>query len=368
MEHGYFMMPLHHTEKDYHLSLEEDMEAIVLADELGYSEAWVGEHYSSAVEQITSPLMFHANLIARTKQIKFATGVMCLPQYHPAVQAGQAAMFDHLSKGRFIMGVGPGGLASDFELFGVMDKDRMEMMEEALEMMIELWTTEPPYKMQGKHWTIDMKEWTHHDIKLGYVPKPFQDPYPPVAISAMSPHSGSLKFAGSKGYIPVSANFVATWSVETHWPAYCEGAKAGGITPNPEHWRVARSIFVADTDREAEEFVKSPGGAYDYYYEYLFQIFERSDYKAPFVANPTDDPAKLTPQNIRDACIIYGSPETVANKILELRKRIGDFGTVLYAAHDWQDVGAMKKSMTMFAEEVMPRVNSKLDSKQASAG
>ena len=119
---------------------------------------------------------------------------------------------------------------------------------------------------------------------------------------------------------------------------------------------------------EAEEFVKSPGGAYDYYYEYLFQIFERSDYKAPFVANRNDDPAKLTPQGIRDACTIYGSPETVAKKILELRKRIGDFGTVLYAAHDWQDVGAMKKSMTMFAEEVMPRVNSKLDSTQASAG
>ena len=69
MQLGYFMMPLHHIDRDYHETLQEDMEAIILADELGYSEAWVGEHYSSAVEQITSPLMFHANLIARTKQI-----------------------------------------------------------------------------------------------------------------------------------------------------------------------------------------------------------------------------------------------------------------------------------------------------------
>ena len=104
MDYGYFMMPLHHTSKEYHQTLNEDIDAIVLADKLGFSEAWVGEHYSSAVEQITSPLMFHANLINRTKNIKFATGVMCLPQYHPAVQAGQAAMFDHLSNGRFIMG------------------------------------------------------------------------------------------------------------------------------------------------------------------------------------------------------------------------------------------------------------------------
>ncbi|MFT4564299.1 MAG: alkanesulfonate monooxygenase SsuD, partial [Gammaproteobacteria bacterium] len=92
MELGYFMMPLHHADREYHETLQEDMEAVIYADELGYTEAWVGEHYSSAVEQITSPLMFHANLISRTKQIKLATGVMCLPQYHPAVTAGQAAM------------------------------------------------------------------------------------------------------------------------------------------------------------------------------------------------------------------------------------------------------------------------------------
>ena len=127
MELGYFMMPLHHADSVYNTTLQDDIEAIVYADELGYTEAWCGEHYSAAVEQITSPLLFHANLIARTKQIKFATGVICLPQYHPAVVAGQAAMFDHLSNGRFIMGVGPGGLPSDFELFGVLKKDRVKM-------------------------------------------------------------------------------------------------------------------------------------------------------------------------------------------------------------------------------------------------
>ena len=73
-----------------------------------------------------------ANLIARTQQIKFGTGVICLPQYHPAVIAGYAAMFDHLSEGRFIMGVGPGGLPPDFELFGIMDADRNQMMIESL--------------------------------------------------------------------------------------------------------------------------------------------------------------------------------------------------------------------------------------------
>ncbi len=365
MKLGYFMMPLHHIDRDYHETLNEDMEAIIYADELGYSEAWVGEHYSSAVEQITSPLMFHANLISRTKQIKLATGVMCLPQYHPAVTAGQAAMFDHLSDGRFIMGVGPGGLLSDFELFGVLDKDRMEMMEESLDAMLEMWATDPPYKIQGKHWTIEMKEWTHHDIKLGYVPKPLQQPHPPVAISAMSPNSGSLTFAGRRGYIPVSANFIAPWSLKTHWPTYTAGATAAGLTANAEDWHVARSIFVDETDAAAAKFTSAPGGAMDYYYDYLFQIFDRSNYRAPFVADPADDPANLTHDQIRDACVIHGSPDTVARKILELREEVGHFGTLLYAAHDWVDKARMKKSMRLMAEEVMPRVNEALGARAA---
>lgn len=357
MKLGYFMMPLHHIDRDYHETLEEDTDAVIHADQLGFSEAWIGEHYSSAVEQITSPLMFHANLIARTRQIKLATGVMCLPQYHPAVTAGQAAMFDHLSNGRFIMGVGPGGLLSDFELFGVLDKDRMAMMQEALDMMLALWTTEPPYKLAGQFWNIDMKQWTHHDIKLGYVPKPLQQPHPPVAISAMSPNSSSLTFAGQRGYIPVSANFVAPWSIATHWPTYSKAALDAGRTPDAANWRVARSVYVADTDAEAEAFVKQPGGPYDYYYEYLFHIFDRSHYRIAVVVNKGDDPKQLTHQMVRDACTIHGSPETVARKILALRDQIGDFGTLLYAAHDWTDKALMQKSMRLMAEDVMPRVN-----------
>ncbi len=357
MELGYFMMPLHHADSDYHHTLQDDIEAIVYADELGYSEAWVGEHYSAAVEQITSPLMFHANLIARTKQIKFATGVICLPQYHPAVIAGQAAMFDHLSQGRFIMGVGPGGLPSDFELFGITHKDRMQMAEESIAQILELWSTEPPYNIKGEHWNIDMTAWTHHDIKLGYVPRPFQQPHPPIALSAVSPFSSSLKYAGSHGYMPVSANFIAEWVLKTHWPAYAEGAAGAGRTPKSADWHVARSIFVADSDAEAAKFVNEVGGAYDYYFDYLFKIFDRSKYRGPFLPNKDDDPATLDPKTMREACVIHGSPETVAKEILALRERIGDFGTLLYAAHDWQDKGAMKHSMQLMAQEVMPRVN-----------
>ena len=367
MELGYFMMPLHHIDRDYHTTLLEDAEAIIFADELGYSEAWVGEHYTSAVEQITSPLQFLSSLIHRTRQITFATGVICMPQYHPGVTAGQAAMFDHMSEGRFIMGVGPGGLPSDFELFGVMDADRNEMMVEALDHILALWQGEPPYDLKGKYWNIKMPEWTHHDIKLGYVAKPFQQPHPPIAVSGMSPFSGSMTLAGSRGYIPVSANFIGEWSVASHWPAYLKGAKHAGLGADQDRWRVARSIYVADTDAEAEAFVKNVGGPYDFYYEYLSKIFERADLKAAFVVEKDDDPNELTHAALRDHLVLYGSPETVANRVLALREKVGSFGTLLYAAHDWDDRKAeMKNSMQLMAEEVMPRVNRALGARAAA--
>ena len=119
MKLGLFMMPLHDPKRDYTQVLQEDREAILLAEKLGYDEAWVGEHYSAATEPIADPLQFMATLIPLTKTIKFGTSVLNLPQHHPAQVAGNCAMFDHLAKGRFIMGIGPGGLGSDFELFKI---------------------------------------------------------------------------------------------------------------------------------------------------------------------------------------------------------------------------------------------------------
>src|SRR5690606_18982141 len=144
--------------------------------------------------------------------------------------------------------------------------------------------------------------------------------------------SGSLKYAGARGFLPVSANFIAPWSVATHWPAYADAARAAGREPDPATWRVARSIYVDETDAAAARSVATEDGPFDYYYKYLFAIFDRANFKQPFVAAPGDDPARLTPQALRDACVIHGSPETVARKILELMEQTGPFGTLLYAA------------------------------------
>ena len=107
---GMFLQPIHPSPRSQAEIYEEAADKIILADRLGFSEVWVGEHYSASTEPITSPLIFLATLIHRTKTIKLGCGTICLPNHHPAMVAGDIAMFDHLSGGRFLFGVGPGGL------------------------------------------------------------------------------------------------------------------------------------------------------------------------------------------------------------------------------------------------------------------
>jgi alkanesulfonate monooxygenase SsuD/methylene tetrahydromethanopterin reductase-like flavin-dependent oxidoreductase (luciferase family) len=346
---------------------EEDAEAVLLAEELGYTEAWCGEHYSSGAEPITSPLIFLASLISRTSRIKLCSGVVCLPNYHPAMVAGQLAMFDHLAKGRFIMGVGPGGLPSDFELFDVTNRNRGKMMEESLAQILHMWQVDPPYDIKGEHWSYRVTEWYDEVRELGYIQRPLQQPHPPIAITGMSPASGSLKYAGSHGYIPVSANFIGPWAVKTHWPKYVEGAVEAGRKADPSLWRVARSIYVAETDAEAERFVAEAGSPFDFYFKYLFGLFDKAGVKGGFVAKPGDDANALRYEDMRDNFVIAGSPRTVAEKIAQLREDVGSFGTLLYAAHDWSDKARMTASMELMAREVMPLINAGSSAGAASA-
>ena len=120
---GLFAMPIHMPSRNLAQALSEDREMVVLADKLGFEEVWMGEHFSSVGEPVTSPLIFNASLIDSAPNIKFGTGVLCLPQQHPVVIAGHVALLDQLSKGRVIFGIGSGGLASDWEIFDNLDHE-----------------------------------------------------------------------------------------------------------------------------------------------------------------------------------------------------------------------------------------------------
>src|SRR6201991_343473 len=127
MRLGYFTMPVHPMHRPWHETLQEDREAVILADRLGFHDAFIGEHLTDKCENITNSMMFLASLVSDTKKIKLATGTSNLSQSHPVLIASHAAMLDQLSEGRFIFGISPGALTSDAEALGILDQDRNQM-------------------------------------------------------------------------------------------------------------------------------------------------------------------------------------------------------------------------------------------------
>ena len=145
MNLGFFTMPIHPLDKDWRQSLREDREAFILADELGYTEGYVGEHHTDRAENITSCMMFVASLASEVKQMRLGTGTVNMPNQHPAAVAANIAMLDHMLDGRLNFGISPGGLLSDSEVFGVLDNDRNEMLVEAINHILKIWSSEPPH-------------------------------------------------------------------------------------------------------------------------------------------------------------------------------------------------------------------------------
>jgi alkanesulfonate monooxygenase SsuD/methylene tetrahydromethanopterin reductase-like flavin-dependent oxidoreductase (luciferase family) len=353
---GLFTMPFHHPARDYATILEEDQEAIVLADRLGFTEAFVGEHASSGSERVTSPLIFLAALIPRTRQIRLAPGVLNLPQWHPAAAAAQAAMFDHLCRGRFIMGVGSGGLVSDIELFQAGPPDRRsQMVEEAMDMILRLWTQDPPYDLPGRFWTLRLREHIWPEFQVGYLPRPYQRPHPPIALSILSPDSPSARTAGERGWIPVSGNFFHRRYLRGHWLRYAEGCERAGRRPDPEVWRVSRSVLVTESDAQAEDYLADPDSGLHFYFRFFIHSFAQGRKALHMVKPDPDMPDEAaTPEAVKRGIVIAGSPRRVLDQLVALRDEVGPFGTLLMAGHDWDQPKLWRRSMELLATEVMP--------------
>jgi alkanesulfonate monooxygenase SsuD/methylene tetrahydromethanopterin reductase-like flavin-dependent oxidoreductase (luciferase family) len=361
-----FLQPIHPFPRDQGDIYREAEEKIILADQLGFSEIWIGEHYSASTEPITSPLIFLASLIHRTKQIKLGTGTLNLPNHHPAMVAGNVALFDHLSGGRLLLGIGPGGLATDFELFGTQDfKNRAEAVMESYEMILKLWTEEPPFDIKGKYWSIKMEKNIIPHLGVGPVTRPFQKPHPPIATSAVSPFSSSIRTAAQKGWYAISTNFAPDATIASHWKVFCDGCKDVGRTPDGDAWRVARTIIVAPSDAEAEDYIYDPKRATHAYFNYLIELLKSTNTVGGIKPRPemTDD--QVTADEVVKAVVIAGSPKTVAEKILAYREKVGPFGHILLSAMDWEGANRSmeKRSMELLAQDVMPRVNRALEGK-----
>lgn len=367
MELGFFTMPIHPLGKDWRQSLREDQEAFVLADRLGYAEAYVGEHVTDAAENITSCMMFLAALAGQTQRIRLGTGTVNLPNTHPAALAAQAAMLDHMLDGRFILGISPGGLLSDAEVFGNLGADRNAMFLECINQVLALWTTEPPYNLVGQFQTVGTPKTYLPEIGQGIIPKPLQRPHPPIVVTAVAPFSKGVTEAAARGWDPISANFLMPAWVKSHWPKYVEGCERAGRPADPAQWRVAKSIFVADDDATARDYATGAESPYTYYYRSLLTKLKRNGRAELFKERRDMADEEVTLDYVTDRLVFHGSVNKVVDQILAFREQVGEFGTLLYAGKDWRDPALGRRSMELMAEKVMPAVNAAIGHKPARA-
>ena len=358
MKLGTFMMPLHPPGRNIAETLAEDREAVLLADKLGYCEAFVGEHVTDAAETVTSSMMFLASLAHETKNIMLGTGTINLSNSHPANVAAQAAMLDHMLKGRFIMGISPGGLMSDAEVFGSFDKNRNEMFVESINTVLKIWESEPPYNIEGKYWNVSVSKTMIPEIGQGFIMKPFQKPHPLIVGTAVAPFSQGVTEMAKRGWQPISANFLMPEWVKTHWPKYVEGREAVGAVASPSEWRVAKSIFVADDEATAKRYAHGADGPYHFYFKQLVRKLVGAGGRGNlFKTDPEMPNEAITPDYVCQKLVLAGTVDSVVAQLLAFRDQVGDFGTLLYACHDWMDPALAKRSMQLMAEQVMPRVN-----------
>jgi alkanesulfonate monooxygenase SsuD/methylene tetrahydromethanopterin reductase-like flavin-dependent oxidoreductase (luciferase family) len=367
MKLGFFTMPVHPPGRTYWQTLKEDREAFILADRLGYTEGYCGEHLTDAVENIPNSMMFIATLLDATKQIKVGTAVANLPHSHPVIVASNAAMLDNLFEGRFILGIGAGILRSDAEALGLLDADRQAMLVEAIDQILAIWAGEAPYDIKGRFWNVSTMKTNWPEVGVGSIVKPYQKPHPFIIGTASDPDSKGLIALGRRGWGPVSSNLLHVNWLPNHWANYAKGAAEAGRKPDRDIWRVARSIFVADDERTAKGYGGDDANSpYRFYMRQLMMKLGRAKKLGAFKRRPDMPDEDVTLDYVLDNVVIRGTVNAVVDRILAMHEAIGDFGTLLYCGKDWTDVGLSRRSMELMAEKVMPAVNAALGRRVAA--
>ncbi len=355
IKYGMFIMPFHPVEKSLAQGYAEDLELIIRAEELGFEEFWIGEHHTMKYETIVMPEIFIARALGETQKIRMGPAPVCLNQHHPAHVAGRLAFLDHLSGGRLNLCFGPGSVTADQELFGVDPKLGGEMTFEAIDAILNLWTSDPPYEHNGKHWQFQLKENVDEETLIGYVYKPLQQPYPPISMPGMSRNSYSLQVAGARGYQPFSHCLIPGNVVADGWQTYEHSALEAGRQPDRADWIIARSIFLADTTQEAVKRARSNSLGRNY--EYIGRLFDKGLGRRIYKRDLDMSDADCQLDYLMTEQIIAGDVDEVLKRLLALIEETGTFGNLVLMSYDWDDKQSWLHSMELFANELMPALN-----------
>jgi limonene 1,2-monooxygenase len=354
MRFGIFMAPFHPAGENPTLLLEGDMELVEHLDRLGFEEAWIGEHHSAGSETIASPEIFIAAVAQRTRHIRLGTGVISASYHNPFWVAERAVQLDHMTRGRFMLGLGPGALPSDAAMIGLDMPRTRELLEDAIGIITQLLRTEDPVTFKNDRWDL-------RDARLHL--RPYTPGGPEMLVAAVASPAGP-RLAGRYGHglISIGATTAAGFDVlGLHWDVMEERAAHYGVTVDRNMWRLVGLMHLAETKEQAYRDVEH--GMLDW-----FDYFQQT---AAFPQMAVGDGT-----TVRE-CIDFvnesglgtiGTPDMAVEQIERLWKQSnGGFGAYLQLAHDWANPAAKFRSYELFARHVAPKFqghyNSTVDAK-----
>ncbi|PZW38951.1 limonene 1,2-monooxygenase [Humitalea rosea] len=345
---GIFLAPFHRVGDNPTLAIGRDLELIQWLDQLGYDEAWIGEHHSAGWETIASPEVFIAAAAERTRHIRLGSGVTSLPYHHPLLVAQRFVQLDHMTRGRVMMGAGPGALVSDAYMMGIDPAHQRRRMEESLDAILRLLACEEPVTMKTDWFEL-------RDARLHLAP--YTDPRFPIAVATSTTPSGVLA-AGKHGLgmLSLGAGLAGgPQKLAEQWRLAEATAAKHGKTMDRRDWRLVVNVHVAEDDERAMRDVR------------LGERLETVTYFSETLGRPPMRSENPLAEGLAAGTTLVGSPETVAAGIERLLGFTeGGAGAVLFRAHEWANREDTLRSYELFARWVMPRFQGSLVSTTGS--
>jgi limonene 1,2-monooxygenase len=342
MRFGIFMAPFHPAGENPTLLIDGDMALVEHLDRLGFDEAWIGEHHSAGSEIIASPEIFIAAAAQRTRTIKLGTGVTSASYHNPLWVAERAVQLDHMTRGRFLLGLGPGALPSDAAMIGLDMPQTRELLEDAVEIITHLLTSEEPISFDNGRWKLK-------DARLHL--RPYSNLADTITIAAVASPAGP-RLAGRYGHglLSIGATTAAGFDLlGLHWDVMEERAANYGVRVDRDKWRLVGLMHLAPTREQAYREVEHG----------IAQWFDYFQHTAAFPQMAVGDGTTVKEfiDFVNESGLgTIGTPEDACDQIDRLVKQSnGGFGAYLQLAHDWADSEAKFRSYELFARHVAPR-------------
>ena len=343
MKFGIFLAPFHRVGENPTLAISRDVELLEWLDWLGYDEAWIGEHHSAGWELIALPELIIAAAAERTKHIKLGTGVTSLPYHHPFMVAQRFVQLDHMTRGRAMMGCGPGALTSDAYMLGIEPSTQRPRMLEAMDAIMRLLKCEEPVTMKTDWFEM-------RDARLHLAP--YTDPHFEIAVaSTITPFGMIAAGTHGVGVLSIGAGLPGgPEALASQWKIAEDTAAKHGKTMDRKNWRVVVNAHIAEDDEQALREVKKG------------ERIETQTYFEDTLGRPpgrADDPLR---DGVKMGTTLVGSPETVIKGISRLLEYSqGGFGGILFRAHEWANREQTLRSYELFARYVMPHFQGSLN-------